>query len=271
MLFRHSAKLGLTLIFFALMILCKTPTIASIIQIETTTSITVAGDRLKVEVTATNKGDIPAYNVQVHIMLLGQKLSGLLKDQLKQGESETVVFERILPASIKGQYPLITLVNFQDTNLHPFSAVSCSSFSIKEGANPNLECLGNDTSLAKNGLLRFMVRNRGPTSRTIRATLVLPEELSTPVPQRDFLIGPGAEEVLVFEIHNFCALSGANYPVFCYLEYDSGDSHYTKVGETFVGIVKTENWFWRVESLWLGAAIILGVILVTCQFKRKGS
>jgi len=255
----------------ALILFPTAPAIAKIIQIETQTSVTVANGIVEVEVAATNKGDEPAYNVHVHLMLLGNSRSYKGKDLLGKGESVPVFFRKIPSPSKAGTYPLITRITFQDVKHHPFSAVSCSSFPIGGSVNPALECLGKAVSISRNGLLRFAVKNRGSSPRTTSATIVLPEELSTPVPRRELLIEPGAEEVLLFEISNFSALVGAVYPVFCYLEYDSGDAHYTEVANTSVSIVKAENWVRRTRPVWLGLAIILGVILVACQFKRKGA
>jgi hypothetical protein len=253
----------------ALMLLRAAPAIAKIIQIETQTSVTVADDLVEVEVAATNKGDEPAYNVHVHLMLLGKSRTHKGKDLLGEGESLTVFFRKIPSPSKAGTYPLIARITFQDVKHHPFSAVSCSSFPIGEAVNSALECLGKAVSITRGGLLRFTIKNSGSQSRTATATLVLPEELSTPIPRRELVIEPGAEEVLLFEISNFSALVGAVYPVFCYLEHDSGDAHYTEVANSSVKIVKAENWFRRTRPVWLGLAIITGVILVACQFKRK--
>jgi len=254
---------------FALIPLHAAPAIAAIIQIETQTSITVADGRVELEVTATNKGDEPARNVHVHLMLLGKSRNSKARALLGEGESVTISFREIPSPSKAGTYPLITRVTFQDVNRHPFSAVSCSTFPIGEGINSALEFLGKDLSITRSGLLRFTVKNSGSKEKTTSATLVLPEELSTPIPRRDLVIGPGAKEVLLFEISNFSALVGAVYPVFCYLEYDSVDAHCTEVATSSVSIVKAENWFRRTRPVWLGLAIITGMIIVACQFKRK--
>lgn len=254
---------------FALMLLNTAPAIARIIQIETQTSVTVANGMIEVMVTATNKGDEPARKVHVHLMLLGKSLGRKGKDPLRQGESVTISFGKIPSPSKAGTYPLITRVTFQDVNRHPFSAVSCSTFPIGEGVNSALEFLGKAVSITRKGLLRFTVKHSGSQSRRASATLVLPEELSTPIPRRELVIEPGSEEALLFEISNFSALVGAEYPVFCYLEHDSEDAHHADVATSSVSIVKAENWFRRTRPVWLGLAIITGMILVVCQFKRK--
>jgi hypothetical protein len=254
---------------FALMLLPVAPAAAGIIQIETQTSVTVANGMVGVEVKAVNRGDEPARNVFVHLIFSGKSQGRPGKDLLKEGESVTVFFRNIPSALRAGAYPLISRISFQDIKGHPFSAVSCTSVSIGQGAASALECLGKTASISKHGLLRFTVKNSGSGSCEANATLVLPEELSTQIPKTDFIIGPGEEKTLLFEISNFSALVGAVYPVFCCLEYDSEHAHYTQVGNGSVRIVKAENLFRRTRPVWLGLAIVMGAILGACQFKRK--
>jgi len=187
------------------------PATAGILKIETQTGVTVAGDLLKVRVTATNKGTGPAHNVQVHLILLSERWHGPVKGQLGPGQTDTVLFKKTLSGIKKGRYPLTVLVDFHDANQYPFSAVSCTTFHFREDANPDLLCLGSDITVETHGELRFSVKNLGFRPRKVRATLVLPKELSTPRPQIDLQIDPRSERAVVFEITNFSPLSGARY------------------------------------------------------------
>lgn len=259
------------LAFFVVMFGYNTSVRAGILKIETQTGVTVAGDLLKVRVRATNKGTGHAHNVQVHLILLSEPRHGPIRDRLDPGQTDTVLFERTLSRIKKGRYPLTVLVDFHDANQYPFSAVSCTTFHFKEDANPDLLCLGRDSALERRGALEFTVRNLGFEPRKARATLVLPKELSTPRPHIDVDIDPRSEKPVFFEITNFSALLGASYPVFCYLEYDSEGTHYTAVARALVKVIKGGNWFRRTKLLWLAAAVVLGVVLVALQFKRKGS
>jgi len=256
---------------FSLMLLPAAPAIAGIIQIETQTSVTVADGIPEVTVRAANKGDEPARNVNVQIMFSGNSSSRQENDLLREGEPVTVFFRNIPSPAKPGTYPLITRITFQDIKGHPFSAVSCTSVSIGKSAASALECLGKAASISRDGLLRFAVKNSGSGPMRASATLVLPEELSAQIPRRDLVIEPGQEQVLLFAISNFSALVGAVYPVFCFLQYDSEDAHYTEVGDGSVRIVKAENWFRRTRFIWLGLAIVVGAILAACQFKRKNA
>jgi hypothetical protein len=247
------------------------PVAAGILRIETQTGATVEGELLTVRVTATNKGTEPAQNVQVHIILLARNRHGPVKDRLDPGQADTFLFKETLKGIKKGRYPLTVLVDFHDANQYPFSAVSCTTFYWKEDANPDLLSLGNDITVGAAGELLFTIKNLGLEPRKVRSSLVLPKELSTHDPRIDLQIDPRAEKRVVFAIANFSALSGASYPVFCLFEYDSEDTHYTAVARALIKIKKGENWFRRTKLLWLGAAIMLGVILVALQFKRKGA
>lgn len=240
-------------------------------QISTTTSAEITGNLLKIKVTVTNSGSATSHDIQTHIIAFSEKKSSPLRGQLNRDQSETFSFEKTLHKLKKGRYPLITRVTFHDSKKYPFSAVSCTTLTIKECSSSDLLCSGDDISIEKNGILRFSVQNRGQGTRTIQASLVLPDELSTPLPQRLFLVKPDREKTIIFEINNFSALSGARYPVFCVFEYEAEDIHYAEVCESLVEMVETENWFQRTQMFWLWVAILLGAILVACQFKRKGS
>jgi hypothetical protein len=242
-----------------------------ILQISTTTTAEVTVDLLKIQVTVTNSGSVPSHNVQTHIIVFGEKKSSPLRGQLNRNESETFFFRKTLHKLKKGRYPLVTRVTFHDSNNYSFSAVSCTTFTLKEDSGSELLCSGDDVSIEKNGIVRFSVQNRGQETRTIQASLALPDELSTPLPQRVFLVEPEGKNTIIFEINKFSALAGARYPVFCIFEYEVEEIHYAEVCESLVEMVENENWFQRTQMFWLWVAIILGAILVACQFKRKGS
>ena len=88
-------------------------------------------------------------------------------------------------------------------------------------------------------------------------------------PHVDFTIGPQRKETLSFEIINNAALSGATYPLFCYLEYDTENSHHTAVVQAKATIAEQEMWFQRTSWFWIGAAVLLGMLLAAYQLKRK--
>jgi hypothetical protein len=245
--------------------------IAGVITIETGTSVTVTGDLLKTSVTTENKGDEPAYNVQVHLTLLDERESGPVKARIDKGQKEKVTFEKTFSEFKKGRYPLVVMVDFYDANQYPFSAVSCTTFFLKEDANSDLVCLGKNISIKESGRLEFKIRNPGSGFKSVRTRLILPKELSTPVSQTDLRLDAGEEKTINFDIKNFSALSEASYPVFCLLEYDFKDTHFTSVARSIVTIKKDENWFSSTKKYWIGVAFLLALIMVSLQLKTRKS
>jgi hypothetical protein len=125
-----------------------------------------------------------------------------------------------------------------------------------------------DLNLEKRGLLRLNIKNPGLGSRNIRAMLVLPKEFSSPRSRIDFDIQAGSQKTVVFEIENLSALSGATYPVFCSLEYDLPDTHYTAVSSAMVRISQRQNWFQRTKWLWAAVGVLLGATFILYQLRR---
>ena len=261
------------LLLLACVLLWETQAIAGILKIETQTTVEVAGDLLKVTVNITNNGTEPAHNVQVHLDTLGQHQDSPIKPQLDSGQSETVLFEKTISGKKKGRYPLTVYVDFHDSNQYPFSALSGMTFHVDEDVNPNLIALAEDITLEKNGELSIEIKNLGPRSKEVLVSLILPKELSAQRQTINFEMDPRSEKRLDFRLTNFSALPGANYPIFCYIEYDLENTHYTAIAKATVNIANEENLFRRFRWLWIFLTIILSAMLVMMiirGLKKKG-
>jgi hypothetical protein len=226
-------------------------------------------DWLHVTAKAFNHGDEEAHNVQISILLLDEALKGPVRTVLGVNHSDAFQVEKVISGIKPGTYPLTVMVDFHDANAYPFSALVGTTFNYKKDVKADLRCVAHDLTVEKAGEMRLEVRNEGVDSLHVRATPVLPRELTTPRPQFEFQIAPKDEKTIFFEIVNASALRGATYPVFCYLEYDVGDTHYTTVDEAMVRIARLENWLQRSQWFWLGIAILLGIAIIVYQFKSK--
>ena len=122
----------------------------------------------------------------------------------------------------------------------------------------------------KKGELSLDIKNIGANPKKILATLALPRELSTPTPQVNFQMAPRSGKNLAFEIRNFSALPGADYPVFCYFEYDLANIHHTAVGTAVIKIIEPENLFRRYRWLWIAFAAVLILALFALVVKNRG-
>lgn len=246
----------------------STPSVAGILRIETQTTVEAAADLLKVTVTFTNRGTAPAFNLQVHLIALGGQEDSPVIPTLDPGQSNRERFERNVTGIRKGRYPMTVRVDFHDANQYPFSALSGMTFYVGADVNPNLIIQAKDITLDKNGVLRFNIKNLGFESQEILATLVLPNEFSTPQARKTVDMEQRAEKALDFEISNFSALPGASYPVFCYFEYDVEDTHHTAIARVLVTIAKDENLFRKFRWLWISLAALLAAILIIVIIKE---
>ncbi len=246
-----------------------TPSFAGILKIQTQTTIETTDKRLKITVALANEGTDTAYNLQVHLNLFGTILDSALKPQLDPGGSGTFVFEKSTEGIKTGRYPLTVSVDFHDGNQYPFSALSGMTFSVGPNVNPDLAVLGKDVAINKKGKLSLDIKNIGANPKKILTTLVLPRELSTPVPQLNFQMAPRSGKTLDFEIRNFSALPGADYPVFCYFEYDLENIHHTAVATSVIKIIAPENLFRRYRWLWMVLAALLIIALFALVVKNR--
>jgi len=257
------------LLFSSWIFTWQTPAIAGILKIETQTTVEVSENLLKTSIILTNNGTASASNLQVHLRTLGEQQDSPIIKQLNPGQSDRVHFEREIPEMMKGRYPLTVYVDFHDANQYPFSALSGMTFHIKKDVNPNLVALVKDITIKKIGELRFDIKNMGFKSKKLLASLILPKELSTPRTEINVQIDARSEKDLRFKVNNFSALPGARYPVFCYLEYVSDETHHTAVARSLVKIAEDENLFRRFRWLWIVLTVILCAVLFIVILKDR--
>ena len=245
--------------------------LAGTLTIETKITVMTEGDRLKGSIKVWNKGNVSAHNIQANINVFAEQIKTPIKKLLAIDESHTFQFETILTGIKKGRYPLTVIVDFHDANQYPFSAISCTTFFFQKDTNPDLFCLIDNLTMNKKEKLHIDLKNRGPRLENIRATLILPRELSSPGPCTHFDMESRSQEKIEFTVENFYALSGASYPIFCVLEYGIGDTHYTAISGAVVTIEKRKNWFWRVRWFWVAIAGIFGAAFIAYQLKKNVS
>lgn len=268
MLKKHM-RITIFLTTFMLVLGYRSISLAGTLTIQTKTTVMTEGNRIKGSIKVINKGNVAAYNIQANITVLGKQIKTSIKKLLPVSESHVFEFETVLTGIKKGRFPLHVTVDFHDVNEYPFSAISCTTFFFQKDANPDLFCLINNLTIDRKGKLLIDLKNRGFKVKDIRATLILPRELSSPRPSIDFDIESRSQKTVEFTIENFYALSGASYPIFFVLEYDKQDTHYTALSSNVVKIEKKENWFWRVRWFWVAILFIFVTALLLYQLKKK--
>ena len=157
----------------------------------TTDAITwVEAGRIHGKIQVTNVGNAPAHELRADTEILGERFGSSLAPTLGPHESTSFQFSKPVDPSLKGTYPLVVLIHFQDANRHPFTALSCSTFSIGEKVDAGLSATAETLDLKDDGTLHFEIRNESDQPRQVRATLHLPREISCPNPIRDVEVAP---------------------------------------------------------------------------------
>ena len=261
----------LSVLFAVLTLLCIWPEEgwAGVISIEIRTTTKVTGNKIEVQVRGTNRGDETAYNVQMHLHLLGGRQQSQIFPAIQPGKFKTAVFEKNITNVKPGRYPLSVRVVFHDANQYPFSALSGMTFSVGADVNPDLVIDARDVSFHRRGRLVCDVKNLGSRAREIRGRIILPRELVSKMPQTRFSLAARSHKQIDFEIENFAALDGAVYPLVCYFEYDEENVHHTALARPMIRIVVAKNLFSRTRWLWVGLAVILAILLSIILVRRK--
>jgi hypothetical protein len=245
--------------------------LAGILTIETQSSVQTTESQLEVTVKITNKGDEPAYNTQINMIALAETTRGAVKAKLNPGESDVNTLTKTLSGIAGGRYPLTIRVDFHDANLYPFSALSGLTFFLGEDVNSDIAVIGDNISLDKEGELNYLVKNMGSDPINLTASLYLPKEFSAATSKKMFLIDARSEKKLSFEVRNFSARNGASYPLYCSLEYDKDNLHYTAMANIIVTIKVAEGWFRGLKWVWVVSIIILAVMVCGIFIWQKKS
>ncbi len=244
------------------------------LSIHTRCTVEASPDRVVVEVVYTNKGDATARRLQAHLAVAGKQHKGPVTERLGPGESDSAVFNFPFQGRPGSRYPFIVYVNFRDRNDYPFSALSCATFGFLGDGPDDIACEGSESAFSSRGDVEFEVRNTGTTKVEAFVRLVLPREFSSSGAFDNMVLRPGEEASAVFEVSNSGALSGASYPVFCIVEYETGERFGSAVGTGFVRIEDGGNFFRRNRAVFItvcvSAAVLFLVVLGREMKKPRG-
>jgi hypothetical protein len=242
---------------------------ASYISLNTALSSKVQGKNLRVMVSTTNRGDESAYSVRAEIRVAGKELLAEKRPELPVNSSYQAEFSVPLAHQLPGSYPLLLILHYADANGYPFSALSVQSYTFGREAPSPVFGQAKATAFAKEGELRFTLKNMGDTELKATTRLVLPQELSVGQEQVELVLSAKSEGSAGFKLKNFSALNGSTYQLFAVTEYESGGLHYTSVAPGTVKITADESFLGLSYNLiyFLLAALVLAFI--AAQFIKK--
>ena len=144
------------------------------LEIRISTSIYVDSDFISVEIEATNNGTEPAHNLRSFFYILDKSLESEALKILEVKQTRIFRFKIPVPPEKKGQFPFVGEILFHDANRHPFSALSCDSFNLKNKTIARLTGNIPDLTIKVKGNLSLQVTNLASYPRKCTATLYLP-------------------------------------------------------------------------------------------------
>lgn len=251
--------------------LCFCPAVAEAGTISITTNATtrVEGDRLHVGIRVTNRGSAAAHQVAVEAEALEERFQSRVQTRIDPGGSREFDFSKIILSSLRGSFPLTVLVRFQDSAGYPFSALTCTTFFIREKGNAGLTNASVPLTIKDKGQVRFRIQNESSHSRHIKTRLVLPNEFSSEEPEAHIFLPAGGKETLSFPIRNISAIQGAKYPVFLIQQYELDGVTHTIVPNALVTVASNENWFRKTRWHWAGGFLFATVFFIFMEIKAK--
>lgn len=278
------------------------PAFAGTVTIQTTMTTFVSQDRFWTRAMVANNGDSQAHLMDAVLTVFGQTLKGRIAapGSVTQAHSEAessmrgirfqaktqVVgpgrgviwhFQTKRPANVSGTYPASLLISYEDESSQPISAAACHVFTISDNALPAaIEVSAKDITLDKKGLLRVIIKNPAGIEKKMLASLVLPNEVSCADNKRRLIIKPQGSQTLEFNLKHENDLLGS-HAVFCFVEYDDKDMHYTAMAEAIIKTGPQKRWFSRNQNFLLGLTALLVVLFFIAliwdrksKFSRKG-
>jgi hypothetical protein len=246
--------------------------LASVISLTTTISTdTMMGNTAKVNIELSNSGDEPANNVQISLISRFQSelvfVGTLHPNNPFEQEMNVSLKENTLP----GNYPLVVLVDYSDSNGYPFSSVSPSYIIYKTPTVSKITSVIPQLSLTdkQTKKLTITTRNLDDSSHNFNLKLILPRELKVINNERTVSIQPKEEKQIDFDVSSFSALPGSTYIVLASIEYEDQDYHYSSISRGIIKITEKSDLIQLPEWLPMAAIGLLVIIFIYYQFRGK--
>ena len=219
----------------------------------------VSGTNLMVRMS--NTGDEPAQNVRAHVTFMGKEMH---TDNISSFPPQKPKTERFAldTEDLKGTYPAIVIVDFEDLNSYPFSSVTIQQ--IRSGETSPADLMGvlqGQMELATKVSVPLRIRNKSDREITATCTVVTPNELLAEVPEFTLTIPPKGDEQATVALENFSGTPTSAYPIHVLMEYDHEGEHFCIPATTTVTIIPpapvTSKKFWVVLAVVIGGAALV--------------
>ena len=216
-------------------------------------------------VSAENRGDVPAHDVQFEIILDERVLVGPVVKRLDIDEKTSMKFSLAGVFGIPGRYPVVVRTNYKDAAGYQFTALTVGFHDYQSTVMSAVSINGQAASIPVDGKGRmtFVLRNDGQTAKQIDVAFFIPNELSVSDEHSVIEIGPQQEETLVYNIENYSALANSSYPVSLLGRYEENGKRFSMAGSAVVRVADNVKslaspiWVWILLGGLMSGIIIL--------------
>jgi hypothetical protein len=207
---------------------------AGTIAIVSEVTATAGPGGLSVSARITNKGDEAAQRVVSTMVFDGREVQGPTRAILGPRDVAETAAQFVL-GDRRGQWPLLTRVDYTDGNGHPFQALQVAIVSTP-ASTPALAVVVDVEAAPLKGTTEIRARLKSLSEVELPALVRFhgPMGLDISPARASLRLGPWADAAVSAAIVDRGASIGSRYPVFVTLEYDEAGQRHTAVGQAVV-------------------------------------
>jgi TolA-binding protein len=233
----------------------------------------VVDHRIDSEFKITNKGTDIAWNVSLQSVFLDQQQLVSVGEQISPGASKAIKLEFDLPPEVRGDFPIFSMVTYQDQTGTFFSNAILATAHTSDASQANLAMNVTRNTDVQGSPIRVELTDPESSLTEIMLTCHAPDDLTVTerVQQVEFKNGKAAT---VFPIKNRKGTPGSTYNVFIIAEYDRKGIHslvYSSIAvpvET-LSVAKKSSVLSRYKNPVAISLLILGSVVTALLSIRK--
>lgn len=237
-----------------------TPASAGTISLRSEVRAKLAGGRLQVWLSLSNKGDVAAEGLTISAQIGGSKVLWEGPQALRPGRPYQRKLEMPFSPSLPGTYAVIITVKFHDDSGYPFSSIAWGVFSHFTPSVARLSLLSRAGEVYPGPAPAFELVNLASNPLRVRLDVFAPAEMTPHQNSFQLDLVPGRKQVVPVELTNRGGLVGATYPLVGLVSYVQKGVHYTaaaqallKVGQERDPLNAWRPWLWGLAALLLAA------------------
>jgi hypothetical protein len=243
------------------------PVSAGTITITTEVSVAVKDRALAITLKITNSGNEEAKTIAPEVRLGDRSASAPSAASLPPGPPFVTTVEMPWDTTASGQWPVVTAVDYTDTNGYPFQAMQVALVAVGT-ASPSLVAVVDVTasSVATEGTVHARLKSLSEVPRQATVRFLVPRGLEVVDATRALPMAAWSDAQVEAKIVNRSAMAGSRIPVFVTVEYDDAAGHHTSFAHDLAQVKTAESargWY-----AFMIAALVMAAWVVVLALQR---